>query len=85
MKFGAGSGFKGVAFLINSGYRSGNGNVYRGKLMPNLELGHIILHGDDAEKYASDAARKNEDLSWEDWGKRFSEYLAGLNISHGLI
>ena len=49
-----------------------------GKLMPNLELGHIILHGDDAERYASDAVRKSDDLSWEEWGKRFSEYLRRL-------
>ena len=75
MKFGAGSGFKGVAFLVTVGTGLGSVMFSGGKLIPNLELGHIILHGDDAEKYASDAARKAEDLSWEDWGKRFDEYL----------
>ncbi|HYW95956.1 MAG TPA: ROK family protein [Bacteroidales bacterium] len=78
MKFGAGAGFKGVAALITVGTGLGTVMFTGGKLMPNLELGHIILHGDDAEKYASDAARKNDDLSWEDWGRRFSEYLGRL-------
>ena len=40
-----------------------------------MEMGHILLHGADAELYASDAARKADDLSWEDWAGRFNEYL----------
>ncbi len=78
MKFGAGSGVKGVVALITVGTGLGTVMFTGGKLMPNLELGHIILHGDDAERYASDAVRKSDDLSWEDWGKRFSEYLRRL-------
>ena len=78
MKFGAGAGFKGVVALITVGTGLGTVMFTGGKLMPNLELGHIILHGDDAERYASDAARKSDDLSWEDWGQRFGEYLRRL-------
>jgi polyphosphate glucokinase len=78
MKFGAGAGFKGVVALITVGTGLGTVMFTGGKLVPNLELGHIILHGDDAERYASDAARKADDLSWESWGKRFSEYLRRL-------
>jgi polyphosphate glucokinase len=78
MKFGAGKGQKGVVSLVTVGTGLGTVMFSGGKLVPNLELGHIILKGDDAEKYASDAARKNEDLSWEDWAKRFSEYLRRL-------
>ena len=51
-----------------------------GKLVPNLELGHIILHGDSAEKYASDAARQRDELSWEEWADHFNEYLARLEF-----
>jgi polyphosphate glucokinase len=78
MKFGAGAGFKGVVMLVTIGTGLGTVMFTGGKLVPNLELGHIILKGDDAEKYASDAARKNDNLSWEDWGKRFNEYLLRL-------
>ncbi len=78
MKFGAGAGMKGVVALITVGTGLGTVMFTGGKLVPNLELGHIILHGDDAERYASDAARKADDLTWEDWGMRFSEYLRRL-------
>ncbi len=78
MKFGAGKGFKGVTSLVTVGTGLGTVMFAGGKLVPNLELGHIILKGDDAEKYASDAARKNEDLTWETWALRFNEYLGRL-------
>jgi polyphosphate glucokinase len=41
-------------------------------------LGHVYLNSKIAEKYASDAVRKNLDLSWKQWAKRFNEYLAEL-------
>ena len=43
-----------------------------------MEMGHIMLHGDDAEKYASDAARKANKLTWEEWAGRFNEYLSRM-------
>ncbi|MFZ5941344.1 MAG: polyphosphate--glucose phosphotransferase [Bacteroidota bacterium] len=74
-KFGAGAGVKGVVLLVTVGTGLGTVLFTNGKLVPNLELGHIILKGDDAEKYASDAARKNLNLTWEDWAGHFNEYL----------
>ena len=48
----------------------------RGKLVPNTELGHIILpNGKEAEYYSSDAARQRDKLSWKEWALRFNEYL----------
>ncbi len=78
MKFGAGMGNKGLVLLITVGTGLGTVMFSGGKLVPNLEMGHIILKGDDAEKYASDAARKNDELSWEIWASRFNEYLKRL-------
>jgi len=78
MKFGAGMGNKGLVLLITVGTGLGTVMFSGGKLVPNLEMGHIILKGDDAERYASDAARKNEELSWEIWASRFNEYLKRL-------
>jgi len=80
MKFGAGAKHKGVVLLITIGTGLGTVMFSGGKLVPNLELGHIILHGDDAEKYASDAARKSQNLSWEEWAGRFDEYLQRLEF-----
>lgn len=78
MKFGSGAGFKGVALLVTVGTGLGTVVFSNGRLLPNMEMGHILLHGDDAEKYASDAARKADSLSWEDWARRFNEYLSRM-------
>lgn len=76
MKFGSGKKFKGVAFLVTVGTGLGTVVFTNGVLLPNMEMGHIMLHGDDAEKFASDAARKNDNISWEEWSGRFNEYLS---------
>jgi len=46
-----------------------------GRVVFNSELGHLEMHGDLAERYTSDAARKQHDLGWKRWGARFDEYL----------
>ena len=33
-----------------------------------------------AEHYAADSIRKKLDLSWDNWGKRFNEYLQHLEL-----
>lgn len=75
MKFGAGQGHRGVVLLLTVGTGIGVVMFVNGRLVPNLELGHIEMKGMDAEKYCSDAVRKSENLNWEDWAKRFDEYL----------
>ena len=44
-------------------------------LIPNTELGHLMMDGMIAENYAANSIRENENLSWEEWGKRVNEYL----------
>ena len=75
MKFGAGSDNRGVVLLLTVGTGIGVVMFVNKRLVPNLELGHIEMHGMDAEKYCSDAIRKADNLSWEDWAGRFDEYL----------
>lgn len=76
MKFGLGKDKPGVVLLITIGSGLGSALFIDGKLVPNTEFGHMILHGEAAEVYASNKTRKAEDLSWEAWGGRFNEYLA---------
>ena len=78
MKFGAGKHQNGAVILITVG--TGIGTVFftRGKLLPNTELGHLIFKGMDAEAYTSDATRKRENLTWDDWAERFNEYLTEI-------
>jgi polyphosphate glucokinase len=76
MKFGAGKGRKGTVLLITVGTGIGTVLFSKGKLVPNTELGHITLKsGIEAEEFTSDAVRKREKLSWDDWANRFNIYL----------
>jgi polyphosphate glucokinase len=79
MKFGVGRNYaKGVVMMITIGTGLGTAMFVDGKLVPNLELGHIEIRGKDAEMRASDAARQRKDMSWEEWGGKFNEYLSWL-------
>ncbi|MEM7515224.1 MAG: ROK family protein [Bacteroidota bacterium] len=74
--FGAGQGRMGVTILLTIGTGIGSALFQDGKLIPNTELGHLIFKdGKIAEWYASDSARKRNDLKWGEWGKRFNKYL----------
>ena len=75
VRWGAGVGVEGVVLMLTLGTGIGTALFVGGKLVPNTELGHIELHGGDAEVYASDRARKVENLSWKDWSGRLAEYL----------
>lgn len=80
MRFGAGRGNNGVVVLITVGTGLGSALFTRRKLFPNTEFGHFYLHGHIAEKYAADSVRKNENLSWKKWAKRFNKYLKHLEM-----
>jgi polyphosphate glucokinase len=77
MKFGAGQKNKGVVVMLTIGTGIGCALFTRGKLAPNCEWGHICLPGgiEDAEKWTSDAARKNFDLKWDEWMQRLKIYI----------
>lgn len=76
MKFGAGKDQKGLVLLLTIGTGVGVVMFTRGKLLANCEMGHVIMpNGQEAEKYMSDAARKDLNLDWDVWMKRIDEYL----------
>ena len=80
MSFGIGQRYKGLVVMITIGSGLGSALFMNGELIPNTEFGHFKMHGDIAEKYASNKTRKSLDLSWEDWGKRFNAYLQELYL-----
>ncbi len=81
MTFGIGKEQKnGIVMMITVGTGLGSAIFVNGVLMPNTELGHLILSDDIAEHYCSDAARQREDLGWNKWGKRFNRYLQRLQF-----
>jgi polyphosphate glucokinase len=72
---GAGKKEKGTVVLITLGTGIGSAVFIGGELVPNTELGHLPLHGKDAEKTASAKAREKHDWGWKKWSKRVREYL----------
>jgi polyphosphate glucokinase len=78
MTFGAGKGENGVVLLLTLGTGLGTAIFTNGVLLPNTELGHLQIRGKDAERRASDAARKRKNWTWEDWALRVQEYLSAM-------
>lgn len=80
MQKGAAKGLKGMVIMVTIGTGLGTGVFYNGMLVPNIELGRILgKDGQPIEFYAGDKARKDNGLSWEDWGKRFDFFLNHVN------
>jgi polyphosphate glucokinase len=76
MHYGAGKNVKGMVLTITVGTGIGSGAFFNGNLIPNFELGQMLYKdGRLIEQYASDAARKKEDLSYKKWCKRFNYFL----------
>ena len=76
MRFGAGRNASGVVLMITIGTGLGTALFTNGQLLPNSELGHILLdNGVEAERYASESVRVVQKLKWKEWGERFNQYL----------
>jgi polyphosphate glucokinase len=76
--FGAARKVAGTVLVVTLGTGIGTALISDGHLVPNLELGHIGLHGADAEDWASAAAREREDLSFPEWATRLTDYFRAL-------
>jgi polyphosphate glucokinase len=76
MTFGAGKDHDGVVMILTLGTGIGSAIFTEGVLVPNTELGHLIIRGKDAESRASDRAREEHEWGWKAWTKRVNEYLA---------
>jgi len=76
MRFGAGKDNFGVVLIVTIGTGLGTALFSGGQLLPNTELGHVILeNGIEAEKFASESVRITQELKWSEWGTRFNLYL----------
>ena len=75
MSFGAGRGQNGVVLIVTLGTGIGTALFVGGRLVPNLELGHIEIEGKDAEKLAAAIVREKAELSWKKWSKQLNNYL----------
>lgn len=81
MRFGMGKGENGLVLLITIGTGLGSALFYKGMLIPNTEMGHLIWKGGkSAESYASSGARERLKISRKEWAGRFNEYLQHLEL-----
>jgi polyphosphate glucokinase len=80
MKYGAGRGTSGVVMVITLGTGVGSATFVDGTLVPNTELGHVLLHGDSAERYMASSIREKEELDWETWAGRLQEYFSHIEF-----
>ncbi|MFD7439098.1 polyphosphate--glucose phosphotransferase [Streptomyces sp. NPDC059861] len=80
MAFGAGRDRKGTVITLTFGTGIGSAVFTGGVLVPNTELGHLELHGHDAEKRASSKVKEDHDMSWEHWAQRVQQYLAHVEM-----
>jgi polyphosphate glucokinase len=78
--FGKAKGRMGTVLLLTIGTGIGSAMFTDGHLVRNTELGHFHLKGQEtvAEKFTSNIVRKEEDLDWKTWAKRFNQYLARI-------
>jgi polyphosphate glucokinase len=80
MGYGAGEGMPGTVLLLTIGTGIGSALFIDGTLVPNTELGHIELHGRDAETRLSGASRERRGVGWKAWAGEFDEYLGRLEL-----
>jgi polyphosphate glucokinase len=79
MRWGAGRGVRGPVIMLTFGTGIGSALFIDGRLLPNTELGHLEMHGGDAEKYAAARVKTELHLDWPAWIERVNEYLARMH------
>lgn len=76
VSFGSAKEQPGVVIFLTIGTGIGSAMFVDGKLVPNTELGHFFMpNGKKSEHWASNKVRKDLELSWEEWAKRFDDVL----------
>lgn len=76
MRFGAGQNEKGLVVTVTVGTGLGSGAYLNGELIPNFELGQIPYKDFvKIEDWAASSIKTSENLSYEEWGKRFDTFL----------
>lgn len=78
--FGAAKGHPGLVIVTTLGTGIGSAIIHRGILVPNSELGHIEIDGQDAEKRAAASVREREGLKWSEYVPRLQRYYETIEF-----
>jgi polyphosphate glucokinase len=75
VRFGAARGKRGTVIVLTLGTGVGSGVFVDGRLVPNVELGHLQIRGKIAETRSSAAARVRRRRSWKRWAADLDEHI----------
>ncbi len=79
--WGAAKDHPGLVIVTTLGTGIGTAMIYKGTLIPNIELGHIEMFGADAEPQAAASVKDREGLSYEEWATtRLQPYYERLEF-----
>lgn len=79
LRWGAARGARGTVMMLTFGTGIGSALFTDGRLVPNTELGHLEVDGEEGEKRASARVRTAEGLDWAQWSTRVNAYLDAIN------
>ncbi len=77
-RFGAAKDEHGFVVVTTLGTGIGVALIHQGVLVPNAELGHLQMHGKDAEKQAAASIKDKQGLSYAQWAERLQAYYTLL-------
>lgn len=73
--YGAAKGQPGVVVMITLGTGIGTAVLSNGRLVPNSELGHILINGIEAEQTASGRAKVDDGMTWKQWSGHLLDFI----------
>ncbi|WP_427017185.1 polyphosphate--glucose phosphotransferase [Pseudarthrobacter sp. P1] len=79
-RYGAGEDVDGTVLVITLGTGIGSAFIFNGKLVPNVELGHLEIDGVDAETKASAVARERDGIDWDEYAVRLQRYFSHVEF-----
>ncbi len=79
MTLGAGKGRDGTVMVLTLGTGIGTAIFVDGRLLPNTELGHLEVRGEEAEHRASAKVKTDRGLGWSEWAAAVNEVMAAYH------
>ena len=79
MTLGAGRGRDGTVMVLTLGTGIGTALFVDGRLLPNTELGHREVKGEEAEHLASAKVKAERGMGWAEWAAVVNEVLAAYH------
>jgi len=80
LRWGAARGARGTVMLLTFGTGIGSALFIDGRLVPNTELGHMEVNGEEGEARAAARIRTEQSLDWPQWCERVNVYLDRINM-----